>query len=162
MTRDVCFNMTLANLRRASGIGWLVRTGAERREGADLASRVALHPPTLSRNAGQFSGGNQQKIVIAKGLYAEAEIYIFAEPTVGVDIGARARLYTLMRELSRTKAVIVMSSDADEVYGIADRVVALYKGRAVYEVDAATSSRGQLLEAGIMSTSAPQVGSAAA
>ena len=152
MTRDVCFNMTLANLRRASGIGWLVRTAAERREGADLASRVTLQPPTLSRNAGQFSGGNQQKIVIAKGLYAEAEIYIFVEPTVGVDIGARAKLYALMRELSRTKAVIVMSSDADEVYGIADRVVALYKGQAVYEGDAATSTRGQLLEAGIMST----------
>ena len=163
MTRDVCFNMTLANLKRASGVGWLVRTAAERREGADLANRVALQPPTLSRNAGQFSGGNQQKIVIAKGLYAEAEIYIFAEPTVGVDIGARAKLYALMRELSRTKAVIVMSSDADEVYGIADRVVALYKGRAVYEADASASTRGQLLEAGIMSTSAAPVhGSAVA
>jgi len=152
MTRDVCFNMTLANLRRASGPGGLVRTVAERREGADLARRVALQPPTLARNAGQFSGGNQQKIVIAKGLYAEAEIYVFVEPTVGVDIGARAKLYALMRELSRTKAVIVMSSDADEVFGISDRVLALYKGRAVYEAGTTASTRGQLLEAGIMST----------
>ena len=150
LTRDVCFNMTLANLKRAAGIGWLMRARAERRNGADLAEQVALNPPILARNAGLFSGGNQQKIVIAKGLYAQAEIYIFVEPTVGVDIGARAKLYALIRELSQTKAVIVMSSDADEVFGLADRVVALYKGGLAYEAEAGTSTREQLLEAGIM------------
>lgn len=157
LSRDVGFNMTLANLKRAAGIGGLVRRGAEQRNSAELAERVALHPPILQRNAGLFSGGNQQKIVIAKGLYAQSDIYIFVEPTVGVDIGARTKLYALMRELARTKAVIVMSSDCDEVYGLSDRVIALYKGRVAFAADAHDTTRDQLLAAGIMSA-APEPG----
>jgi ABC-type sugar transport system ATPase subunit len=137
---------------------------AERRIAAELAAHVALQPAILQRHAGLFSGGNQQKIVIAKGLYAQADIYIFVEPTVGVDIGARAKLYALMRELSATKAVIVMSSDCDEVYGLADRVMALYKGRIAFEAPALETTANRLLTAGIMSAqqaaegpSAPQV-----
>jgi len=151
LSRDVSFNMTLANLKRAAGLSGFMRLGAERRSSGELAERVALHPPVLQRNAGQFSGGNQQKIVIAKGLYAEAEVYIFVEPTVGVDIGARAKLYALMRELAATKAVIVMSSDCDEVYGLADRVIALYKGRLAFAAAAHETTRDRLLTAGIMS-----------
>lgn len=151
LSRDVSFNMTLANLTRAAGISGFMKLRAERRISRELAEHVALHPPTLQRNAGQFSGGNQQKIVIAKGLYSDAEIYIFVEPTVGVDIGARAKLYALIRELATTKAVIVMSSDCDEVYGLADRVVALYKGRVAFEALATETTPNRLLTAGIMS-----------
>jgi ribose transport system ATP-binding protein len=151
LTRDVAFNMTLAKLRRASSISGFMKLRAERRIAAELAAHVALQPAILQRNAGLFSGGNQQKIVIAKGLYAEADIYIFVEPTVGVDIGARAKLYALMRELSATKAVIVMSSDCDEVYGLADRVIALYKGRIAFEAPAHETTANELLTAGIMS-----------
>ncbi len=151
MSRDVAFNMTLANLRRAASSVGLMRLAAERRTSVDLAGRVSLQPPDVQRAAGQFSGGNQQKIVIAKGLHAAADIYIFVEPTVGVDIGARTKLYALMRELAATKAVIVMSSDCDEVYGLADRVIALYKGRIALAADADAITRDQLLTAGIMS-----------
>src|SRR5262249_35007741 len=118
-TRDVAFNMTLANLRRACGRFGYLRLGEIRRSSRLLAERVELQPPIVTRDVQTFSGGNQQKIVIAKGLYTEARIYIFVEPTVGVDIGARAKLYALIRELSHSAAVIVMSSDCDEVYGIA-------------------------------------------
>ncbi|HQT47260.1 MAG TPA: D-xylose ABC transporter ATP-binding protein, partial [Acidocella sp.] len=151
LTRDVSFNMTLANLQRASSLAGLMKLRAERRRAKELAEHVALQPIILQRNAGLFSGGNQQKIVIAKGLYAQADIYIFVEPTVGVDIGARAKLYGLMRELSTTKAVIVMSSDCDEVYGLADRVIALYKGRIALAASADETSANLLLTAGIMS-----------
>ncbi len=151
LSRDVSFNMTLANLRRASSLSGLMQLGAERRNAEQLASHVTLQPPALQRNAGLFSGGNQQKIVIGKGLYSEADIYIFVEPTVGVDIGARARLYALMRELSATKAVIIMSSDCDEVYGLSDRVMALYKGRIAHESTVSDTTRDRLLAAGIMS-----------
>ncbi|HEV7285849.1 MAG TPA: sugar ABC transporter ATP-binding protein, partial [Kaistia sp.] len=103
----------------------------------------------LDRPVSAFSGGNQQKIVIAKGLFRASDIYIFVEPTVGVDIGARAKLYALMRELSRRAGVIVMSSDCDEVHGLADRAMALYKGRPV-DAGGWNVSRDQLLSAGIM------------
>lgn len=143
------FNMTLANLDKASGLAGLLRRGRNRRASAELAAKVALQPPILDRAVSGFSGGNQQKIVVAKGLFTEADVYIFVEPTVGVDIGARSRLYALMRELARTSAVIVMSTDCDEVHGLSDRVFALYKGRQVGQPSTETS-RSRLLAAGIM------------
>lgn len=145
------FNMTLADLDKASGLGGLLRRRRNRRDSSDLAAKVALSPPILDRPVGGFSGGNQQKIVVAKGLFTASIVYIFVEPTVGVDIGARARLYTLMRELAEQAAVIVMSTDCDEVHGLADRSFALYKGRQVFH-PAPAVSRSQLLAAGIMGT----------
>lgn len=148
LDEDVIFNTTLANLGRASLAG-LLRFGANRKVTGDLAERVDLQPRRLNRPLRGYSGGNQQKVVIAKGLYRQADVYIFVEPTVGVDIGARAKIYGLMRDLSEKGAVIVISSDCDEVHGVADRTVALYKGQPM-----GTPTRGQtrdhLLHAGIM------------
>lgn len=143
------FNMTLANLDKASGLLGLLRGGHNRRESGALSRRVELNPPLLDRPVSGFSGGNQQKIVVAKGLFAGARVYIFVEPTIGVDIGARAKLYALMRELAADAAVIVMSTDCDEVHGLADRTFALYKGRQI-GAPSAEHSRAALLSAGIM------------
>jgi ribose transport system ATP-binding protein len=149
LTRDVTFNTTLANLGRASWLGGLLRFRRNRGETAKLAARTGLTPMRMWQAAAAFSGGNQQKIVIAKGLFCQAQVYIFCEPTVGVDIGARSKIYALLRELSRTAAVLVLSSDCDEVHGLADRVTALYRGRQVLEqTDKVT--RDELLSAGIM------------
>lgn len=148
MEEDVVFNTTLANLGRASRGGFL-KFGANRREAARLAECVDLQPRKLDRPLRGYSGGNQQKVVIAKGLYREADVYIFVEPTVGVDIGARSKVYTLMRELSEKAAVIVISSDCDEVHGTADRTVALYKG-APMGAPVRGLPRDHLLHAGIM------------
>lgn len=149
LSRNVIFNITLAHLGRASFLGGLFRFAANRKRSEALAKRVALHPMTLDRPVSAFSGGNQQKIVIAKGLYRLADIYIFVEPTVGVDIGARATLYALMRDLAAEAGVLLISSDCDEVHGLADRMMALYKGRPV-SVPNQRPSRDQLLSAGIM------------
>ena len=148
LKQDVVFNTTLAHLGRASVAGWF-RFGRNRRLSEQLAAEVGLQPPKVSRPAGAFSGGNQQKIVVAKGLFTQADIYIFVEPTVGVDVGARSKLYVLMRELSTRAAVLVISSDCDEVHGLADRTVALYKGCAIGSAES-VPSRDQLLAAGIM------------
>ena len=66
--------------------------------------------------------------MVAKGLFARAEVYIFVEPTAGVDVGAQSKLYRLIRELSRDAAVIVMSSDCNEVFGLGDTMLAMYRG----------------------------------
>lgn len=147
--RHSLFNVPLANLRRAAGGRWVLRGRALRQEAERLTAQVALHPPHLHTPASGFSGGNQQKIVLAKGLYSEADIYIFVEPTVGVDIGARAKIYALMRDLATRAAVIVVSSDCDEVHGVADRTVAMHKGRLIAP-EVGTFSRDALLMAGIM------------
>ncbi|WP_151719472.1 sugar ABC transporter ATP-binding protein [Gemmobacter serpentinus] len=150
MSDDVVFNTVLANLGRASRPGGLMRWARPRRATAELAERLALQPPILSKRAREFSGGNQQKIVIAKGLYAQADLYIFVEPTVGVDIGAKAKLYAVMRELAAEAAVIVMSSDGDEVHGLADRLIGLYRGAVVYDAPNGPGARDRLLASGMM------------
>jgi ABC-type sugar transport system ATPase subunit len=148
LSRGALFNVPIADLDSASGAFGLLRRRSIRARAQALASRVGLTPPVLDRPVSKFSGGNQQKIVIAKGIFTEARVYIFVEPTVGVDIGARAKLYLLMRELAQKAAVIVMSSDCDEVYGVADRHIALYKGRQV--ASPLPITRNELLTAGIM------------
>lgn len=148
MDEDAIFNMTLSNLGRASW-GGLMRFRKNRQAARLLMQRVDLQPLKLGRPLRKFSGGNQQKVVIAKGLYRKADVYVFVEPTVGVDIGARAKIYALMRELSQEAAVIVMSSDCDEVFGVADRTVALYKGNPI-GAPSRQITRDQLLHAGIM------------
>ncbi|WLS00501.1 sugar ABC transporter ATP-binding protein [Shinella sumterensis] len=149
LTETSIFNITLANLKRASGTAGILKRAGNRTASGEFAARLALSPPNLSMPVSGFSGGNQQKIVVAKGLFAEADVYIFVEPTIGVDIGARAKLYGLMRELSGTAGVIVLSSDCDEAHGIADRTFALYKGRQIAPPDG-LQTRNQLLMAGIM------------
>lgn len=149
LTRPALFNVPLANLRRASAGRWALSRRRVQKDARALTADVALHPPSLTTPASGFSGGNQQKIVLAKGLYSQADVYIFVEPTVGVDIGARAKIYALMRQLSRNAAVIVISSDCDEVHGVADRTLALHKGRQV-EPASGVFSRDALLMAGIM------------
>ncbi|MCB1354861.1 MAG: sugar ABC transporter ATP-binding protein [Rhodobacteraceae bacterium] len=148
LSRSSIFNMTLAKLDKASRRGGLMRRPDNLRAARRLAEEVTLQPPDIGAPVGRFSGGNQQKVVIAKGLYTEAELYIFVEPTVGVDIGARSRIYGLMRELSRKAAVIVMSTDCDEVFGLADRTIALYRGKRVPAPE--DMPRGDLLMAGIL------------
>lgn len=149
LSQNSIFNIKLAALDRASGPLGLLKRGANRRHAKDLATTVALSPPNLDLPVSGFSGGNQQKIVVAKGLFTEAQVYIFVEPTIGVDIGARSRLYALMRELAERAAVIVMSTDCDEVYGLSDRCFALYKGRQI-GAPSPTTTRNELLTAGIM------------
>jgi len=149
LTKDVAFNTTLANLRRASYWGGLLRRRRNEKAVAGILDGLELRPPQLWRKAGEFSGGNQQKIVLAKGLFRQADVYIFLEPTTGVDIGARSKLYALMRELSAQAAVLLLSSDFDEVYGLADRVFALYRGQVTMSPSRGVT-RDQVLAGGLM------------
>ena len=148
LDRSPLFNVPLANLRRASAGRWALRHRRIAADAGKLTADVDLYPPGLSIPARNFSGGNQQKIVLAKGLYSEADLYIFVEPTIGVDIGARAKIYALIRELGGRAAVIVVSSDCDEVSGAADRAIAMHKGRQVTP-GADRFNRDALLMAGL-------------
>ncbi|GAB5469305.1 MAG: sugar ABC transporter ATP-binding protein [Rhodospirillales bacterium] len=149
LSRDVTFNATLANLGRASFLGGLLRFRRNDSVVGKLLEQLDLRPPQLWRKAREFSGGNQQKVVLAKGLYRQARVYILVEPTVGVDIGAKSKLYALIRELSQSAGVLVLSSDFDELYGVADRVFSLYRGRVSIQ-PARGVSRDRLLTGGLV------------
>ena len=126
----VAFNMTLANLGRIAGrLSGLIRRRRERADSEALVSSLQVKTPGVAEKVSLLSGGNQQKVVIGKGLYAETDVYVFQEPTVGVDVGAKAGIYKLIRDLSADKAVIVVGSDCEEIHGLCDQAMVMYKGR---------------------------------
>ena len=128
---SISFNITLSVLDKISKFLGLVDRGSEKKISDTVVKDLQIKTPSIAQKVGLLSGGNQQKVVIGKGLGTKSEVYIFEEPTVGVDVGAKSSIYHLIRDLSKEKAVIVVSSDCEEVFGICDIAVVLYKGKIV-------------------------------
>jgi ABC-type sugar transport system ATPase subunit len=124
-------NISIAALGRLGRHG-LISPALERREGRHLLRRLEITPSAENKDVGHLSGGNQQKIVIARWLFANAELFILDEPTQGIDIGARVAVYALMNELTAAgKGLILISSDDDELLSMSDRVGIMSQGRMV-------------------------------
>ena len=123
-------NLTLAGLRSVQRrLGWIPRRPSGTRP-ADGPRKVDLRPPEPERPLSQFSGGNQQKVVLAKWLRTEPNVLVLDEPTAGVDVGAKAAIYRLIRDATqRGMAVLVSSSDTKELAELCDRVLVLDRGR---------------------------------
>jgi ribose transport system ATP-binding protein len=97
-----------------------------------LASAVNLQPPEIQREVGQYSGGNQQKVVLAKWLGREPDVIILDEPTRGVDVGAKVEIHNLIRDLAKNgAAVLVVSSDLPELLELSDTIHVVRDGRIV-------------------------------
>ena len=127
----VADNVNLASLDTVAITG-LERRGMALRRAADLVARLDIRPPDPAKVARYLSGGNQQKVVLARWLATGARLFILDEPTIGVDIGAKVELYRLVGELAaRGAAVIVSSSDDAELLGLCDRVVVMLRGRVL-------------------------------
>ena len=138
-------NATLATLRRFSPWG-VVRFAAERDAASRQTSAVELRPPDIERETGTLSGGNQQKVVLAKWLLADADLLIFDEPTRGVDVAAKAELHHLIRTLADAgKAILVISSELPEVLALADRIVVMREGRVAGEMAGAGATAEAVL-----------------
>lgn len=129
VTMSVVDNITLPNRVRLSVYG-VLKPNKITPFAQDLADSVGLRPPDISRAAGEYSGGNQQKIVIAKWLGREPDLIVLDEPTRGVDVGAKAEIHRLVRDLaSRGTAVLVVSSDLAELLDLSDVVHVIRDGR---------------------------------
>ncbi|MBB5957090.1 ABC-type sugar transport system ATPase subunit [Saccharothrix tamanrassetensis] len=113
----------------------LLRTGALRESARELAARVRVQPPNVDARAGLLSGGNQQKVVLAKWLAADPSVLLLDDPTRGVDLGARAEIHALLRSVADAgKVVVLCSTDLDELVSACDRVVVFHKGTVCAEL----------------------------
>jgi ribose transport system ATP-binding protein len=122
-------NISLANLA-AFARGLLIRTGAERRNAAEQRTALDIRTASIDTLVGTLSGGNQQKVVLAKWLSMTPKVVIFDEPTRGIDVGSKSEIYRLMRGLADSGvAVLMISSDMEEVIGVSDRIVVMREGR---------------------------------
>ncbi|MEV6035839.1 sugar ABC transporter ATP-binding protein [Nonomuraea sp. NPDC052116] len=133
---SVARNITLASLDRYSRLGWMDR----RREAEDARAMVRtldIRPADPDRPIGTLSGGNQQKAVLARWLVNHRRLLLLDEPTRGVDVGARAELYAVVRRLAdQGIGVLLVSSEVPEVLGLADRVLVIRQGRLIRDGDA--------------------------
>jgi rhamnose transport system ATP-binding protein len=127
-------NITLPSLSRTSRAGFL-RLAEEFKLARDYTRRLDLRAAALDQELGLLSGGNQQKVVIAKWLAMRPRVIILDEPTKGIDIGSKAAVHEFMAELAAEGlAVIMVSSEIPEVLGMSDRVIVMREGRIVDEV----------------------------
>ncbi len=134
LNHSVTFNAVFAALARVSP-GLFADARAERAAAGRLRDQLQIKTPDLGQLVGRLSGGNQQKVVLAKWLLTESRVLIFDEPTRGIDVGAKQEIYALMRRLSdRGAAIIMISSEMPELLGMSDRILVLAQGRVAGEL----------------------------
>ncbi|CAN5678181.1 sugar ABC transporter ATP-binding protein [soil metagenome] len=142
--RDVRENMEIAQSERRGG--WL-RHGAERREVADQISTLRIATAGDRQDIATLSGGNQQKVVLGRWLIVDADVYIFDEPTRGVDVGATHEIYGLISHLAaRGKVIIMISSDLPELIAMSDRIGVMRAGELVDVVEQSAATEEQLVQ----------------
>jgi ABC-type sugar transport system ATPase subunit len=139
-------NFGLPNMSWLSRLGF-VQGRLEKERFGQFVERLRIRTPSQTQAARNLSGGNQQKVVLAKWLARNCEVLIFDEPTRGIDVGARYEIYQLINELAAEgKAVIMISSDLPEVLGMADRIIVMHEGRVAGEIpDARQADQKQIM-----------------
>lgn len=143
LTQTIRNNLVLASMKKFTANGFL----DEKRmitTGEDLIKSLKIKTPSVDEVAGQLSGGNQQKVIIGKWSNVDADIYIFDEPTRGIDVGAKIEVYKVMNNLVKQgKCVIMVSSELPEILGMSDRIIIMREGRIMGEIDRDTEHFGQ-------------------
>jgi ribose transport system ATP-binding protein len=126
--------------------GGVIRAPRERRVVKGFIDRLAIRTPSASTRARNLSGGNQQKVILAKWLNAQCRILLIDEPTRGVDVGAKREIYALLRDLAaRGTAIVMVSSELPEVIGISDRIVVMREGRVAATLDAREATEERVM-----------------
>lgn len=146
MLESVTRNVSVSTMSRFSRGGWLDR-GAERKAARAATRELSLRPDNPDTPVRTLSGGNQQKAVLARWLLRGCRVLLLDEPTRGVDVGARAELYAVIRRLAdEGLAVLLVSSEVPEVLGLADRVLVLREGHVVHTADATELDEHRVLD----------------
>ncbi len=146
-------NITLPSLRR-SAPGGLIQAAREAAAASAASAALGVKTPSVRTPVRNLSGGNQQKVVLAKWLPLAPKVMIFDEPTRGIDVGAKAEIYALMRGLAQDGVSILMiSSDMEEVLGLSDRVAVMHEGRIAGTLSRAEASEEAVMQLAVGQTS---------
>lgn len=138
-------NITLANLSQKSIFGRL-SLKAESDTASNYVDELRIQTPSLDRAVMYLSGGNQQKVVLARWLFSQARVLIFDEPTRGIDVGAKSEVFSLMNELTlRGVGILMISSEMPEIIAMANRILVIRKGRLSAEFPIGEASQEKLL-----------------
>ena len=139
-------NINISVLKQISA-ATVVNRKKENGNATEYIQRLRVRTPSMYQLAGNLSGGNQQKVALAKSLVANAKVLIMDEPTRGIDVGAKQEIYDLMRELSAAgMAIIMISSEMDELLGMSDRVMIMSEGRLAGELSREEFDQERILD----------------
>jgi len=112
----------------------------------DYKNKLKTKAPTVEQNVGNLSGGNQQKVLLAKWMFADPDILILDEPTRGIDVGAKYEIYCIINQLvAEGKSVIMISSELPEILGMCDRIYIMNEGRIVGELDGKEATQEKIM-----------------
>jgi putative multiple sugar transport system ATP-binding protein len=146
LIEDIKRNVSAARLSKLAHRGW-VDDHEEYRVAEGFRRSLNIKAPTVASITGKLSGGNQQKVVLAKWIFTDPEVLILDEPTRGIDVGAKYEIYTIINRLAdEGKAILVISSELPELLGICDRIYALSAGRITGEVTRAEATQERLMQ----------------
>ena len=138
-------NISLAILDKFSILGF-IKKGKLREIIDSIIEKMDIKTPSINQLVKNLSGGNQQKVVLAKWFLRECDVYIFDEPTRGIDVGAKVEIYRLMEGLAKGGAAIIMiSSELPEILNISDRILVMYNGKIVQEFEKGKASQENIL-----------------
>jgi ABC-type sugar transport system ATPase subunit len=144
-TLSVWENVVLSALRRFSRRG-ILDVRREKQRAQEFVTSLRIATTDLEKRVLELSGGNQQKVVIAKWLNTNAEVFLFDEPTRGIDVGGKIEVYKLMGELiSRGAAIVMISSELPEILGLSDRILVMREGSICGEFDRADATEEKIL-----------------
>ncbi|MBX9244599.1 sugar ABC transporter ATP-binding protein [Actinotalea ferrariae] len=145
LIEDIKRNISAAGLPKLSSRGW-VNGNEEIKVAEEYRASMNIKAPSVLSVVGKLSGGNQQKVVLSKWIYTDADVLILDEPTRGIDVGAKYEIYTIINRLvAAGKAVVVISSELPELLGICDRIYTLAFGRITGQVPVAEASQERLM-----------------
>lgn len=146
LMQDVKYNITLANLRELEE-GLSINENAEVLIANEYKEKINIKTPSIEKKVGDLSGGNQQKVSIAKWLFTKPKVLILDEPTRGIDVGAKYEIYTLMNQLvEQGMSIIMISSELPEVLGMTDRLYIMSEGRICGEVETKETTAERVME----------------
>ncbi len=145
-------NIVMAMFRQLTRLG-LIQRGRAEGIARDFVSRLDIRTPSIQQRVRNLSGGNQQKVVIAKWLTLKPRVLILDEPTRGIDVGAKAEIYHLMNDLAaQGVGILMISSELPEILGVSDRVLVMHEGRLTGEFDPRTATQDDIMGAATGST----------
>jgi ribose transport system ATP-binding protein len=143
---SVKFNITLSAIKSFARFG-IVSAKKQQEIAEDYKRKLHIKVPSVNSTVINLSGGNQQKVVVAKTLAANLDIIIFDEPTRGIDVGTKQEIYNLMNEMTESgKSIIMISSDMEELLGMSDRIIVLYEGSISGELEKAKFSQENVMK----------------
>lgn len=132
---DIRHNISISSLDKISKYG-VIDDQVEILAAEDFRKSMKIKTPSITQLTGNLSGGNQQKVVLSRWVYAEPDLLILDEPTRGIDVGAKYEIYTIINDLvNQGKAVIIISSELPEVLGLSDRIYVMNEGKVIGELD---------------------------